>query len=113
MRSAPAGTKFADANYPWTVLAENIEDMQIAIILSNGTVCTSQDNPTPSGCDMTKAVAVRVTLVGRSSSPIAGATPTMKGGYEDEPTIAPTAPDSLYLRRAMTATITLRNFHGS
>jgi prepilin-type N-terminal cleavage/methylation domain-containing protein len=106
MRSAPFGTTLTGA--PWTVLADNIEDMQIAVILTNGIVCTSQDNPLVN-CDFTQAVAVRVTLVARSTTPIPGAPPSPQGGYEDEPVQPlPTPPDYL-LRRSMTATIVLRN----
>jgi hypothetical protein len=107
MRSAPFGTTVNDPSYPWTVLADNIEDMQIAVILTDGTVCMKDDSPAT--CNFANAAAVRVTLVGRSSSPIAGAPPTPQGGYEDEPTQPlPPLPDNL-LRRSMTATIVLRN----
>lgn len=112
MRSAPFGTGMVSTPYPWTVLADGIEDMQIAVILSDGTVCggggtgTVFDNPAT--CLFANATAVRVTLVARSTTPLQGAPPSPTGGYEDEPVVQPNPPD-YYLRRSMTATIVLRN----
>lgn len=111
MRSAPFGTPLVSTPYPWTVLADNIEDMQIAVILADGTVCgggsgTAFDNPLT--CNFANATAVRVTLVARSTTPLQGAPPSPTGGYEDEPMVQPNPPD-YYLRRSMTATIVLRN----
>jgi prepilin-type N-terminal cleavage/methylation domain-containing protein len=94
----------------WTVLADNVEDMQLAIILSDGTVCTYDDSPLAGHCPFDKAVAIRVTLVGRSTVPIPGVTPSPQGGYEDYPTQAlPANPDG-YIRRALTTTVILRNY---
>ncbi len=123
MRSAPFGTSFTDATYQWIPLADNIEDMQIAVILQNGTVCgdgksTVYDDPTPAAgaarCDFSQAAAVRVTLVGRSAQPLQGVPPSPQGGYEDRPSTMPAANsrDAYYLRRALTSTIELRNYQG-
>jgi prepilin-type N-terminal cleavage/methylation domain-containing protein len=86
MRTAPFGTPFDDAAYQWTPLADGIEDMQLAVLLADGTVCDAVDDP--SACNFANAAAVRVTLVGRSSSPLQGD----------------------YLRRSATATVQLRNY---
>jgi prepilin-type N-terminal cleavage/methylation domain-containing protein len=106
MRSAPFRTAVADANFSWTVVADNIEDMQIAVILADGTVCNYLDNP--AACSFADASAVRITLVGRSAGPIQGATYSPPGGYEDEQ--VSTLPNDSFIRRSMTTTIVLRNF---
>jgi prepilin-type N-terminal cleavage/methylation domain-containing protein len=106
MRTAPWGTALLDNTYGWTVIAENIDDMQIALIMQNGDVCTVVDDPAV--CDPTQAFAVRVTLQARSSSPLAGLGVQTAAGAEDETPPASTASDG-YLRRALTAEIELRN----
>ncbi len=109
MRAAPFGTPFSDATYKWIPLADGIEDLQLAVILADGTVCSNVDDP--AACNFANAVAVRVTLVGRSSSPLPGVPPSPLGGYEDEPATTP-PPGSLaagFVRRAMTSTVQLRN----
>jgi hypothetical protein len=126
MRTAPLGTSFGDPNYPWIPIADNIEDMQIAIIVGTGpnagSVCADgnssiYDTPPPVGgaagptnCDFGNAAAVRVTLVARSAQPIQGVPSTASGGYEDEPSQKSTGLNAFYLRRSMTATIQLRNY---
>lgn len=110
MASAPFGT--ASSAMPYVVLADNIEDMQIAVILSNGTVCgatATTNSDDPAACNFANAAAVRVTLVGRSSNQLPSTTPSPVGGYEDEPTQLPMQQDG-YIRRALTTTIILRNF---
>jgi prepilin-type N-terminal cleavage/methylation domain-containing protein len=104
MRVAPIGTAEDDAAHPWRIIAENIEDMQLALIMKDGRICNSIDDLTQ--CDPTQAAAVRITLVARSSSQIPGMTIGKVGQYEDE--AAPTAKDG-YLRRSMTAQIEPRN----
>ena len=110
MRTAPFGTAFNDTTYRWVPLADNIEDMQIAVILLDGTVCSNNDNPAT--CNFANAAAVRVTLVGRSAQPLQGVPASPVGGYEDETASTPasTSVQAYYLRRAMTATIELRNY---
>jgi prepilin-type N-terminal cleavage/methylation domain-containing protein len=111
MRSAPLGTALIDSNFPWTVLAENVEDMQIAIVLNDGTICgstTSNNSDDPAICNYNNAVAVRITLVGRSASSIPGAPQTVLGGYEDRPTTATTPAYDGYIRRSLTTTVELR-----
>jgi prepilin-type N-terminal cleavage/methylation domain-containing protein len=98
----------AASQVQWTALADNIEDMQIAIILQDGTVCTYVDDPAM--CNFANAVAVRITLVARSRGTSPNATPSPVGGYEDEPQVPMTAPGDGYIRRAMTTTVQLRNF---
>jgi len=109
MRTAPFGTPFSDATYKWIPLADGIEDLQLAVILADGTVCNSVDDP--AACNFANAVAVRITLVGRSSSPLQGVPPSPLGGYEDEPATTPAAGSlaASFLRRAMTSTVQLRN----
>lgn len=104
MRTAPMGTAYATDPPPWVVIAENIEDMQLALVMRDGRVCNVVDDPTQ--CNPSQAVAVRITLVARSSSPVPGMTMGEPGQYEDE--AAPATHDG-YLRRALTAEIELRN----
>lgn len=111
MASAPFGT--APGAMPWVPLADNVEDMQIAVVLADGTVCgasTTGPSDNPANCNFSNAIAVRVTLVGRSSSPQPSVSPSPTGGYEDEQLVPlPPQPDG-YIRRSMTTTIILRNF---
>jgi prepilin-type N-terminal cleavage/methylation domain-containing protein len=112
MSTSPFGTASSAMN--WTVLADNVEDMQIAVILADGTLCgastaANSDNPA-GGCNFANALAVRVTLTARSASPQPSVSPSPTGGYEDEPTVAlPANPDG-FIRRALTTTIILRNY---
>jgi prepilin-type N-terminal cleavage/methylation domain-containing protein len=126
MRTAPFKTPYSSTTYPWTVIADNIEDMQIAVIAgaptrtgltdNTGTVCSSVDSGIPpTGCDPGSVAVVRVTLTARSSSPVIGATVGASGslppiGAEDE---AVTSPTDGYLRRSLTAEIQMRNINGS
>jgi hypothetical protein len=99
MRQAPFGTAF-DAR-PWTVIAENIEDLQLALILDDGRVCNHADDPAV--CDPAHAVAVRVTLVGRSAAPSAREGGRV-GGAEDRPAAQV---NDRFLRRALESEIDL------
>ncbi len=93
-----AGT--APANMPWQILAENIEDLQVALILTDGTICgalgNSVDGPNPYLSPRTcgaadsnivndannaggapdpatvRVAAVRFTLTARSSNVVSG-----------------------------------------
>lgn len=86
----------------WQVVAENIEDMQIALIGKNGSVCNSVDSPAL--CNPSLATAVRITLVGRTNNTRSVA--SLTGGYEDRPQAATT---DNFIRRAVTSEIQLRN----
>jgi len=86
----------------WQVVAENIEDMQIALIGKNGSVCNSVDDPAM--CSPSLATAVRITLVGRTNNTRSVA--SLTGGYEDRPQAATT---DNFIRRAVTSEIQLRN----
>ena len=103
LRRAPVGDA-APATCDWETVVEDIEDLQIALIQDTGQVCVSVDDPAL--CDPARIVAVRLTLVGRSSSPYASAPPSAVGGYEDRPALL--VRDG-YLRRALTTEIHLRN----
>jgi prepilin-type N-terminal cleavage/methylation domain-containing protein len=100
----------ATASGPWLTIAENVEDMQIAVLLSDGSICNTIDVPVtsshPSGCNFARAAAVRITLVGRSAVPVSGVTSSQTGGYEDE---ALSSVSDGFLRRAVTETVELRN----
>jgi len=110
MRSAPFGTPFADATYKWIPLADGIEDLQLAVILADGTVCNNVDDP--AACNFANAVAVRITLVGRTASSLQGVPQSPLGGYEDEPATTPAAGSlaATFLRRSMTSTVQLRSY---
>jgi prepilin-type N-terminal cleavage/methylation domain-containing protein len=100
----------ATANGQWLTIAENVEDMQIAVLLTDGSICNTIDVPVtsshPSGCNFARAAAVRITLVGRSPVPVSGLNSGQTGGYEDE--VSSSVSDG-YLRRAVTETVELRN----
>jgi prepilin-type N-terminal cleavage/methylation domain-containing protein len=63
MRTAPFGTPFADATHPWIAIADGIEDLQIAVVLADGTICSDIDDPR--ACDFARAAAVQLTLTAR------------------------------------------------
>jgi prepilin-type N-terminal cleavage/methylation domain-containing protein len=111
MRTAYWGTADNDPGARWTIVAENIDDMQIALVMRDGTVQNRLDDPATQ-FDPTLAFAVRVTLRVRSSSPIAGLAVQPDVGAEDEP-VGPPGDDvsHRYLRRSLTAEIELRNMH--
>jgi prepilin-type N-terminal cleavage/methylation domain-containing protein len=88
----------------WSAVADHIEDLQIATILDDGTVCDSVDDPAL--CDPARVVAVRLTLEGRSSKKIAGLASGEIGGYEDRRAVHV---NDHYLRRALISEIQLRN----
>jgi prepilin-type N-terminal cleavage/methylation domain-containing protein len=96
----------ATANGTWQVLAEDIEDMQIAVVLDSGQVVNTNDDPTIWENNTRSVTAVRVTLVGRSPMKVQGLAFSQTGGYEDNP--ATTVNDG-YIRRAVTEQIQLRN----
>jgi len=98
----PAINQLTDG--PWTVVAENIEDMQIALIMKNGSICNSVDSPAL--CNPTAISAVRITLVGRSTSKVQGLANGKTGGYEDSAEVATT---DGYLRRSLTSVVQMRN----
>jgi hypothetical protein len=110
MGQGPFGKPLTDRSFTWTVIAENIEDMQIAVILNDGTVWGSNPDTNntddPTRYEFRNIAAVRITLVGRSSSPVSGAGVSLVGGYEDYPNVKQT---DGYLRRSLTSTIQLRN----
>lgn len=92
----------------WQVVAENIEDLQVALVLNNGVVCGAAGNSIddPTLCDPRMASAVRYTLVARSSSPISGFNLGQTGGIEDEQV---EVTNDAYVRRSSTTLIQLRN----
>ncbi len=109
-RYAPMNTGY---NANWNVIAENIDDMQIAVITKAGLVCNQANDPSynpidANSCDITTAQAVRITLVARSSSKAEGVTVDTTPLVEDrvsanDPTVVG------YLHRSLTAEIELRN----
>jgi prepilin-type N-terminal cleavage/methylation domain-containing protein len=114
MRSAPMNTAY---NANWTVIAENIDDMQIAVISQAGLVCNQYNDPSfyypvnaATSCDITNAAAVRVTLSARSSSKMEGVTVDTTPYAEDRIALVPADPTVVgYLHRSLTAEIELRN----
>jgi prepilin-type N-terminal cleavage/methylation domain-containing protein len=118
----------------WQILAENIEDLQIALILTDGTICgrsgNSVDGPnpfsnprscgaaqalaTPPDASTVRVAAVRFTLTARSSNVVSGFNATdvahgiqsTTGGFEDEPA---TVVSDGYLRRSLTSVVEVRS----
>jgi prepilin-type N-terminal cleavage/methylation domain-containing protein len=96
----------------WSVVADDIEDMQIALLMNDGRVCNDVDDPAL--CDPSQAVALRVTLTGVTlstangmSQSVAGSGPvSQKLGYEDT---LPQAASDGFIRRSLTSEIILRN----
>jgi len=92
------------ANPTWNIIADDIEDMQIALMMADGRVCRDVDDPAL--CDPAQASAVRVTLTARTLSAVPGRPPSQSGGYEDRSRVDET---DGRLRRSLTSEIGLRN----
>ncbi len=88
----------------WKVLADGVEDLQIALLLHNGTICNSTD--VVGSCDPRHIDSVRITLVARSRSPLAGFPRGSLEAIEDRP--ARQFTDG-YLRRSFITQVDLRN----
>ncbi|HEX4460873.1 MAG TPA: prepilin-type N-terminal cleavage/methylation domain-containing protein, partial [Polyangia bacterium] len=57
-RYAPMNTPYNSSTYNWNVIAENIDDMQIAVISKSGVVCNQSNDPSynaidSNSCDIT------------------------------------------------------------
>ncbi|MEO6953305.1 MAG: prepilin-type N-terminal cleavage/methylation domain-containing protein [Polyangia bacterium] len=99
----------------WSILSDDIEDLQLAYLMADGRVCNDTDDPAlapPNGagvCDPSQATAIRVTLTARQiiSGLNKSAAATMKGGYEDN--FPPQFATDGRVRRSLTSEITLRN----
>ena len=91
------------------IIAENIEDMQLALVMADGRICYQTDDPLlPSpGCDPSTAVSVRVTLVARSEAEIAGYNDGQMVTSENRTVVSATKDG--YLRRAVTSQVEMRN----
>ncbi len=91
-------------------IAENIEDLQVALVMNDGRVCgqAGYSVDDPALCDPTKARAVRFTLTARGSVAEQGVPASTLGGVEDEPA---TVMGDGYLRRTVTAEVQLRNLY--
>jgi prepilin-type N-terminal cleavage/methylation domain-containing protein len=112
MRTATVGdNNVANSATRWQIIAENIEDMQLALVMSDGRICYQTDDPLlPSpGCDPSAAVSVRVTLVARSEAEIAGYREGLPLRHENEPATTSATPKDGYLRRAVTSQVEMRN----
>jgi hypothetical protein len=103
----------ADAPRSWQTLAQNIEDLQVALVMDDGRVCGAAGYSVddPALCDPTKVKAVRFTLTARSSSPVVGTLADRPGGgYADvAATVYTQAGGDSYLRRTITTEVQLRN----
>ena len=120
----PVPNFYPEAQQNWKVLSENIEDMQVAAVLNNGTMCGTADNSvdictdpnTPNctgaggvaNCNAQLTKALRFTLVARSSSPLTGWTLGYAGGFEDETRLTGANSDG-FVRRALTTEAEIRN----
>ena len=102
---------YPEAVANWQTLTENIEDLQLAMVMTNGTICGSFGFSTDDGtagtgpCQPQNVRAVRFTMVARSSSTIPGWTLGGIGAIEDEAA----TPNDAYLRRVLTEEIQVRN----
>ncbi len=92
----------------WQVLAENLEDLQVAMVMADGRVCGNAGNSVddPALCSPPQLRSVRFTISARSSVPIPGFPPGSRGGSEDLP--ASSVSDG-FLRRSVTTLVQLRN----
>ncbi len=61
----------------WSLVADDIEDMQIALLMNDGRVCNDVDDPAL--CDPSQAVALRVTLTGVTLSTAHGMSQSVAG----------------------------------
>ena len=110
--------------YPWSTglqnwqpLAENIENMQIAMVMNDGTLCGNNLNSVDSTalCNPQNIRAVRVTLVARSSSSFGSTSGGVFSGWISQGTggrwedFAQPASQDGYLRRSLTTEIQIRN----
>jgi len=113
--SAPRAPSFIPGGQPnFQTLTENIEHMQIALVLSDGTICGNATNSidipgnVAGTCNFQNVRAVRLTLSARSSSRWPGwlSQGAVAGQWEDFPFVAP---NDGYLRRALTTELQVRN----
>lgn len=90
-------------------LTENLEHMQIALVLNDGTVCGNANNSvdSPALCNFQNVRSVRLTLVARSTSRWPGWLSQGVGGQWEDFN-QPAANDG-YLRRTLTTEIQIRN----
>jgi prepilin-type N-terminal cleavage/methylation domain-containing protein len=104
------GGSFTKLDKPpaWQMIAEGIEDLQVALIMKDGRVCGSLGNSidSPVLCPPAQVSAVRFTLTARSSSPVTAFLAGQTIGAEDLP--GGVGPDG-YLRRSVTSIVQLRN----
>jgi hypothetical protein len=106
MRRAPYGDY--TTTYAWQIIADNIENMQLALVMTDGNICYNIDDPAV--CEPARAAAVRISLVARSEAEVAGYRDGWPLRYENEAgNVNVTTPRDGYLRRAVTAQIELRN----
>ena len=119
--SAPGAPSFlpnvAAALQPWQTLTENIEHMQIALVMNDGTICGNGLNSvdSPLLCNPLNVRALRITLVARSSSPYGSISGGLYSGWLSQGTggqwedfVQPAQQDG-YLRRALTTEFQIRN----
>jgi prepilin-type N-terminal cleavage/methylation domain-containing protein len=101
---------FAPLGQPavWQPIAENIEDLQIALVMADGSVCGRSGNSVddPALCNPRSARAVRFTLTARSSNLVSAFAQGQSGGTEDMPI---NGSFDQYLRRSVTTEVQLRN----
>ena len=99
---------YPEAVQTWQTLTENVSDLQLALLLGNGTLCGDSGNSiddSTGACPSQNIRGVRMTVVATSNQRVPGWIGAPIGPFEDEVT----TPADGFLRRALTVELQVRN----